>query len=142
MMSDDALVDILISLKMEDSDSDEDGITIENEDEVGIVGDDKSADIMQILRSINMTMRTMDKKMSKLELEVSILKRKSLEPRHRDAFGMPDPDMHGHTTSPVFRFRSSETSATRDDDTESFTDVKGGRRSCSERGRCRSHHHL
>jgi len=129
-MADSTLIDNLIGIKMEDSDSD--GSVVENQNEVQVGTVDRETEMMEMMRAMKMTMETLVKRIDKLETDVKVVKTASNRPRPRDTFGMPNPDALRHTASPMFRSRNSETSTVRDDDTESFTNVSRAR---SEIGR-------
>ncbi|KAK0332625.1 hypothetical protein LTR02_017951 [Friedmanniomyces endolithicus] len=120
-MSDTKSIDDLIGLKLEDNDSD---VTVDEErGEVQLEHKDKDTEMTEMMRSMKMTMESMAKRINKLEVDVKIAKLASHVSKPKDMFSMPNPDAHRHTASPVFRSRDSNASVTRDDDTESFTNV-------------------
>jgi hypothetical protein len=120
-MTDSTSIDNLIGLKLEDSDSDRSVDESQNQVQVG--GVDRETEMMEMMRSMKMTMETLVKRIDRLEVDMKVVKVASNKPRHRDTFGMPNPDAHRHTASPMFKSKNSETSTIRDDDTESFTNV-------------------
>ncbi|KAK6436901.1 hypothetical protein LTR95_006905 [Oleoguttula sp. CCFEE 5521] len=128
-MTDSKLIDGLIGLKMEGDDSDDSVNESVNGGgkEVQLGSVDRDTEMMEMMRSMKMTMETLVRRIDKLEVEMKVVKVASHKSKTRDSFAMPNPDAFRHTASPRFTSKDSEVSVSRDDDTESFTNVSRAR---------------
>ncbi|KAH9827835.1 hypothetical protein Tdes44962_MAKER02769 [Teratosphaeria destructans] len=100
-MSDSNLIDRLVGLEVEDGSAH--GSVDLNTEEVRIDTVDKDMEMMEMMRSMKMTMESLAQRMDKLEVEVKTVKMSLLKSKPKDMFTMPNPDAHrqAHTLACV-----------------------------------------
>ena len=123
IMADDDLIDRMVGFNINNIDTDKDGDEYDNIDEVKISKTDEISDLKETIMSMKIMMETMDSRISTLELKVSSLEIDRPKIRHKTTATMPDPDALRHTNSPMFTMKRTNTSTSKNADTDSFTNV-------------------
>jgi hypothetical protein len=77
--------------------------------EIATTGSDRFEEIMTMLRSVVMTMGSMDKRLNAIESSVVSLNRRMTPTRARTPAAIPNPDALKITQSPIFRTASTTT---------------------------------
>jgi hypothetical protein len=98
-------IDDIVNLVNADGGSDEG--TGEIVGGIATTGSDRIEEILTMLRSIAMTMGSMDKRMSALEASVASMNRRMTQNKPRTLAALPNPDALKITESPVFKSPSS-----------------------------------
>ncbi|KAI9746886.1 MAG: hypothetical protein M1815_004898 [Lichina confinis] len=120
-MSDGEIVDDLIGFMIN---NDEVNSSRSDDDEqVGLESEDRMTEMMGVLRSMQMTIDSMDKKIARLELKVGKLEIDIPIDRPRNHVALPDPDALRHTKSPAFGNSDMRRRQGLGEDTDSFSNI-------------------